>query len=381
MQRLTLRNDHVKPPSINLRKPYQKLSRQLLYGEINSVFRQVHILFKSSKRSIMVKRIKKRVPKSNKEEVVQEAIGSAVEGNVVEETEVITDDAPLDASEALKIEIAQNAHNASADRFSEVMEGVLLGLAENWVSVLMVLGVGIGIYGFKQYSDSSAQTAKAEYRGQLEKVMSSYQALQDQKVSVFKQKANASEANILGLSTDAASEAEAPKADAYKAVSQELGKLKVMSQSGPLLKLAKASALFDAAQSAADFENAAKLYGEVASNSEVEPIAQSLAAQNAAIAYEEAANLATDKKAMWAKAADAWAQMGKIDPKLFDLKASVNRARVLRTAGDLAGARKIYEGMKMLYAKELQETQNRGINQQIKLGMALTASAKVTEKK
>lgn len=329
----------------------------------------------------MVKRIKKRVPKSNKEEVVQEAIGSAVEGNVVEETEVITDDAPLDASEALKIEIAQNAHNASADRFSEVMEGVLLGLAENWVSVLMVLGVGIGIYGFKQYSDSSAQTAKAEYRGQLEKVMSSYQALQDQKVSVFKQKANASEANILGLSTDAASEAEAPKADAYKAVSQELGKLKVMSQSGPLLKLAKASALFDAAQSAADFENAAKLYGEVASNSEVEPIAQSLAAQNAAIAYEEAANLATDKKAMWAKAADAWAQMGKIDPKLFDLKASVNRARVLRTAGDLAGARKVYEGMKMLYAKELQETQNRGINQQIKLGMALTASAKVTEKK
>lgn len=329
----------------------------------------------------MVKRIKKRVPKSKKEEVVQESTETQGDGSVAAESEVLTDDSPIDASEALKIEIAQNAQGASADRFSEVMEGVLLGLAENWVTVLMVLAVGLGVYGFKQYSDSSAQSSRAEYRSQLEKVMDSYQSLQDQKVSVLKQKANAAESNILGLSTDAASEAEAPKADDYKAVSKELASLKTMSKSRPLLTLAKASTLFDSAQTAADFEAAAKLYDQVASNSEVEPIAQSLAAQNVAIAYEEAAKLADDKKAMWTKAADAWEKMGKIDPELLDLKAQVNRARVLRVSGDLAAARKAYEGMKMLYAKELQETKNREINQQIKLGLALTTSAKVAEKK
>ena len=329
----------------------------------------------------MVKRIKKRAPKSKKEEVVQESTETQGAGSVATESEVPTDDAPLDASEALKIEIAQNAQSASADRFSEVMEGVLLGLAENWVTVLMVLAVGLGVYGFKQYSDSSAQASRAEYRGQLEKVMESYQSLHDQKVTVLKQKANAAESNILGLSTDASSEVEAPKADAYKAVSKQLANLKTMSKSGPLLTLAKASTLFDSAQTAADFEAAAKLYDQVASNGEVEPIAQSLAAQNVAIAYEEAAKLSDDKKAMWTKAADAWAKMGKIDPKLLDLKAQVNRARVLRASGDLAAARKAYEGMKMLYAKELQETKNRQINQQIKLGLALTTSVKVVEKK
>ena len=329
----------------------------------------------------MVKRIKKRAPKSKKEGVVQESTETQRDGSVAVKSEVITDDAPLDASEALKIEIAQNAQSASADRFSEVMEGVLLGLAENWVTVLMVLAVGLGVYGFKQYSDSSAQASRAEYRGQLEKVMDSYQSLHDQKVSALKQKANAAESNILGLSTDAASEAEAPKADAYKAISKQLANLKAMSKSGPLLTLAKASALFDSAQTAADFEAAAKLYEQVASNGEVEPIAQSLSAQNVAIAYEEAAKLSDDKKTMWTKAADAWAKMGKIDPDLLDLKAQVNRARVLRASGDLAAARKAYEGMKMLYAKELQESKNREINQQIKLGLALTTSAKVTEKK
>ena len=329
----------------------------------------------------MVKRIKKRVPKSKKEEIVQESTETQVEGSAASESEVLTDDASLDASEALRIEIAQNAQSDSADRFSEVMEGVLLGLAENWVTVLMVFAVGLGVYGFKQYSDSSAQSSRAEYRSQLEKVMGSYLSLQEQKVSALKQKANASTDNILGLSTDAASELEAPKADAFKAVSKQLANLKVMSKSAPLLKLAKASTFFDSAQTSADFEKAAKLYGEVASNGEVEPIAQSLAAQNAAIAYEEAAKLADDQKAMWAKAATAWEQMGKIDPELLDLKAQVNRARVLRASGDLAAARKAYEGMKMLYAKELQENKNREINQQIKLGMALTAGVKVAEKK
>ena len=73
-------------------------------------------------------------------------------------------------------------------------------------------------------------------------------------MTVLKQKANAAESNILGLSTDASSELEAPKADAYKAVSKQLANLKTMSKSGPLLTLAKASTLFDSAQTAADFE-------------------------------------------------------------------------------------------------------------------------------
>jgi hypothetical protein len=329
----------------------------------------------------MVKRIKKRAPKSKTEENVQEGVEVEVEGNVVGESEIPQTDDPIQSSEALKLEIAQNAGGASADRFSEVMEGFLLSLADNWVSALMVVAVGLGVYGFKQYSDASAHESFAEGRSQLEEVFKQYEALQYSEVRVLKQSSSAAEENILGLSVDPASEAEAPSAEAYTAVADQLKKLKLTSKSSPLVTLAEASTRFDSAKTAADFEAVAKMYTQVARNDNVEPIAQSLAFQNAAISYEEAAPLADDKAAMWKKAANAWTAMGKADPEIFDLKAQVNRARVLRTSGDLAGARKVYEGIKMLYAKELQDLKNSDLNQQIKLGLALTSGAKVADKK
>lgn len=329
----------------------------------------------------MVKRIKKRAPKSKTEETVQEGTAIEVEGSVVGENAVPQSNSTKDAAASLRLEIAQNAKGPAADRFSETMEGFLLNLADNWVSALLIVAVGLGVYGFKQYSDASTHASLAEDRVEIEKVFKKYEALQYAKTRVLKQKSAAAEENILGLSVDAASEAEAPSSEAYKAVAEQLKKLKVSDKSSPLVQLAEASALFDSAQTASDFENVASLYGKVANNNSVEPIAQSLAFQNAAIAYEEAAALAEDKAAMWKKAADAWTAMGKADSDLFDLKAQVNRARVLRTSGDLAAARKVYKGLKMLYAKELQDLKNKDLNQQIKLGLALTSSAKVTEKK
>ena len=169
------------------------------------------------------------------------------------------------------------------------MEGFLLSLADNWVSVLLIISVGLGVYGFKQFSDQSAKVQLAEDRQAIEKLFTEYEALNHQALRALKAKTSKSDANVLGISVDPASEVEAPQADSYKQVAAKFAKLKVSSKLAPLAKLAEASTTFDSANSSADYEKAAELFLNVAKNGDVEPIAQSLAFRNAAVALEEAA--------------------------------------------------------------------------------------------
>ena len=320
----------------------------------------------------MVKRIKKRVPKQANEESVQEGMELDAEGVVVDEQEEISRITPEDSPAALRDEIAANAQGPGADRFSEVMEGLLLNLADNWLFVLLLVGVGLGLYGFVQYSDQAAKERLAEGRAALMKSFESYEQLERAEVRALKAQSKASNENILGLSTSPASEAEAPSSEEYLKFADGLKSLKLSAKSAPLKELTEASARFDAAKTAEDFKKAAALFTQVAKNANVEPIAQSLALRNAATAYEEAASLDHDK-ASWAAAAQAWSDFGAADKAIFGLNADLNRARVLRASGDLAAAHKAYQDIKQAHSAALQDPMNREMNKLLKLGLALSA--------
>ena len=85
----------------------------------------------------MVKRIKKRISKNKNEESVQGDSEVEVSEGVISAE---SDGSPVESPAALRDEIAANAQGASADRFSEVMEGLLLNLADNWLIVLLLMG-------------------------------------------------------------------------------------------------------------------------------------------------------------------------------------------------------------------------------------------------
>ena len=321
----------------------------------------------------MVKRIKKRVPKSN---VDTQPDSDSPELEGVEGVEG-TDSSPTN-SERLRAEINANANNASADRFSELAEGFFLGIAEHWV-ILVLLGlVGVGVYGFIQYNDQQHQESLASSRSSLQSELQAYLQLQDQAQSAMLIRAAAAKSNPLGLSVSPEGEVEGPKPEAFSEVAGKFGAVKTSELSAPLATLAQASALFDAAQSSEDYVKVAELFTQATTQSDqIEMIAQGIAFKNAAISYEEAARLADDKSALWAKAIEAWKKFGAAN-EIFVLTAQVNQARVMRLSKDMAGARKLYQEIKRNHA---QLSSNRTLNQQVKIGLALTAEAKPTEAK
>ena len=150
----------------------------------------------------MVKRIKKRVPKKTNEETAQEGLELESEGAVVSEVESTPADNP-ESPAALRDEIAANAQGPAADRFSEVMEGFLLNLADNWVVALLLVVVGLGLYGFVQYSDQAAKGRLAEGRAALMESFASYKTLEQQEVRALKQKTKSSDENLLRTLDDA----------------------------------------------------------------------------------------------------------------------------------------------------------------------------------
>ena len=316
----------------------------------------------------MVKRIKKRIPKKTNKESVQE--GAELDGDGVVIGKVESDE-PVNSSTMLRDEIAANAQGPSADRFSDAMEGLLLNLADNWLIALLLVGVGLGLYGFVQYSDQAAKDRLADGRVELMKSFESYETLEHAEVRALKQKSKSTDANLLGLSTNPAGEADVPTAESYAKVADQVKSLKLSAKSAPLQALTEASARFDAAKTAEDFKAAAELFTKVARNNSVERIAQSLALRNAATAYEEAASLNNDQ-ATWEAAAKAWADFGAADKAIFGLNGDINRARVLRASGDIAAAHKAYQEIKQAHSAALQDPANRELNKLVKLGLALS---------
>lgn len=323
----------------------------------------------------MVKPIKKRVPKSEKKTEDQELEGVESAESVEAGGDAVDAGDEISGSDRLRAEIYENANNESADRFSEVMEGFLLGLAENWGVLVLLIVVGAGVYGFIQYNDHQHQVALADGRAKIDATLSQYQALQGKSEVARESQLKASALNPLGISSEEQKTVEAPKAAEYQAVAKSFSELKVAAKSAPLVTLAQASAKFDAATSSEDFVAAAKLFSQAANQSkEIEPVAKGIALKNAAVAYEEAARLAKDKAPLWREASLAWGAFGDAN-EVYQLNAQVNKARVLRLSGDLAGARKLYLEIERGGLKDADWAKR-----QVKVGLALTAPASAAPK-
>jgi hypothetical protein len=312
---------------------------------------------------MMVKPIKKRVPKS--ENTPEELEGV----DVVEDAAPEVDDTlDVSGSERLRAEIHENAHNESADRFSEVMEGFLLGMAENWMILILLIVVGVGVYGFIQYNDHQHKVSLADGRAQISATLSEYQKVQGRSTAALESRTQSNAINLTGASSEDQKPVEAPKAEEYQTVAKSFSGLKVSEKSAPLVTLAQASAQFDAASSSEEFVKVAELFTQAATQSAtIELVAKGIALKNAAVAYEEAARLATDKAPLWKKAISAWDTFGE-SGEVYRLNAQVNKARLLRTSGDLAGARKLYQELERGGAQS-----SDWASEQIKLGLALTA--------
>ena len=323
----------------------------------------------------MVKRIKKRVPKSNVD--AQSELESAEGAAGLASPDGTDSGSPATQSERLLAEINANANNASADRFSEMAEGFFLGLAEHWVILVMLGLVGIGVYGFIQYNDQQHRASLAAERAALQGELKEYQKLQNQNQVAWSALTASDQPQLPGLSVEPkAVEVDAPKPEAFSEVASKFGALKSTGLSAPLATLARASALFDAAQSSEDFVKAAELFTKAAQQSDqIELIAQGIALRNAALSYEEAARAAGDQADLWTKAIGAWKTFGEAN-EIYSLTAQVNQARAMRLSNDLAGARKLYQEIKRNHT---QLSSKPDLNEQVKIGLALTAELKTAE--
>ena len=317
----------------------------------------------------MVKRIKKRVPKSNVD-TQSELEGARGAAGLASPDGTDSGTAPTQ-SERLLAEINANANNASADRFSEMAEGFFLGLAEHWIILVMLGLVGVGVYGFIQYNDQQHRASLATERAALQGELKEYQKLQDLNQVAWSALAAPDQPQLPGLSVEPeATDIDAPKPEAFSEVASKFGALKSTGLSAPLATLAQASALFDAAQSSEDFVKAAELFTKAAQQSDqIELIAQGIALRNAALSYEEAARTAGNQADLWTKAIGAWETFGEAN-EIYTLTAQVNQARALRLSNDLAGARKLYQEIKRNHA---QLSSKPNLNEQVKIGLALTA--------
>jgi hypothetical protein len=321
----------------------------------------------------MVKRIKKRVPKSNVD-TQSNTDSSELEGA---EGPDGTESSP-NGNQRLLAEINANANSESSDRFSELAEGFFLGLAEHWVIAVMLGVVGIGVYGFIQYNDQQHTQSLASSRADLQSELTKYQQLQNKNQAAWSAQAATNQPQLPGLSVTPTVEIDQPKPEAFSKIADQFKTLKTSGLSAPLATLAQASALFDAARSSDEYVKAAELFTKAAQQSDqIEVIAQGIALRNAAIAYEEAARAAGGKGESWAKAINAWKEFGATN-EIYSLTAQVNQARVMRLSKDKAGARKLYQEIKRNHAKL--PTQ-RELNQQVKIGLALTADVKTSKPK
>lgn len=327
----------------------------------------------------MVKAIKKRVPKVQ-EEATELDVETSVEtrGSEAPSKE---EQAPSEAGDRFRMEVVANASSGD-DRFSEMVEGGLLSLAENWVAILLLSAVCIGVYGFVKYQDKAATREVAAGRSAIEASFQGYEELQHQAARAVKS-ATSGDESALGLSISTSAPVPAPEPKAFADVASRLQSTQASSQSAPLVSLAQASAQFDAAQSSEDFEKVAEAFAKVGQNQAVELIARGVALRNAAIAYEEAARLAEDKGPIWAKAAAAWVDFSHANPEVFGLTAQLNRARVLRISGAIAEANAAYQEIQRAHEAALQDPKNREMSAEVKLGIALTGgtSAKSAETK
>jgi tetratricopeptide (TPR) repeat protein len=314
----------------------------------------------------MVKPIKKRVPKSQRDQESQ----AKTEGSEDAQNSQPPQEAP--EPQGVRQEIQSFAQDESADRFSEIVEGFFLGIADRWVLFVVLLGIGTGTYGFFQYEESARQDELSTQRVELLKVQSQYQALKNRQESALKARVKEAD-NPLGLSIAPQGESQGPKAEDFTQIALKFKKLKLTKAQHELARLGQASALFDAAESSEDYQKAAQLFAEVGSQVErVELFARGIALQNAAIAYEEAARLApeADQAEGWKRAVAAWENLREAHDA-FKLNASLNRARVLRQSGQREKARAAYQELKVNYAKNAQSAR---VMNEVKIGLALLAS-------
>ena len=317
----------------------------------------------------MVKAIKKRVPKevqSDESDII------LLPESASSETTPKGSSGPSSASDRFRAEVTTSA-SSGGDRFSEAVEGFLLSLADNWVALLLLAGVSVGVYGFVRYNEKATERGFAEGRSALESTLDGYKTLQYQAVRAAKSSSAAAEASPLGVSLAPTTTVEGPKGESYIKAAEQFKALKLSERSAPLAQLGEASARFDAAQNAEEFAQAAELFTKVGANPSVERIAQGVALRNAAIAYEEAAKFEGEsQKAYWAKAATAWNDFSEANKEVFGLVGQINRARVLRLSGDIKGAHDAYLALQRSYNAALQEPKNRALKSEVKLGLALT---------
>jgi hypothetical protein len=283
---------------------------------------------------------------------------------------------PLSPSEIFKLEVQANARAVDGDQFANLMERILLTLADQWVMILALLAIVAGVYGFKGISDTWTTENQAQERIGITKIHADFAALRQAQARSHKERAKWYEDNPNALTSPEFTAPPAP--DAFKATADAYKKLQDnLSTEGlkALAQLGEAGSSFEAATTAEAFAQVGKLYLAVGNNQAVEPLARSIAVQNAAISYERAAGLSSGEEAKkhWGASASSWAQLPDVAPEgkeVFGLFASVKQAHALNAQGDSAKALKVVEETQRAYESALKDPKNSRWNRALKLAHA-----------
>jgi hypothetical protein len=325
----------------------------------------------------MVKRIRVKPTKINEEKVEVQELNQGDEN--LQATSVGTENAD-DIVEAnyqepqasdLEKELQEMAQK---DEFSHIGSNIFLNLVNQWrvwagLAVMSVLAAGIYqiVITGNLHDNVEAFTSFKETQKSLKSKLVDQQIYQQSQIKALS--ATSTEETSSNTAQPKAVEASAFKAEA-DALARFAKEYKGKNIENSAL-LAQATALFNAAQSADDFVQTAKLYADLYAKSGLDSFVRAIAVQNQAICFEKAAAVSTDaqKKGFLGQAYESWGKLAALS-KIYSLSAQINQARILEQQGDRDAAKKAYEKLQADYKEDLNKPENNGYAQQIKIAAA-----------
>ena len=329
----------------------------------------------------MVKRIKNRSNRKKKnqkedtttvEEIDTTPANAEVTNQVQEEGDAVAPVSPLTARDQLKLEIKSNAAYTD-DRFAEIAERFLLVLADHWQTILVLFAVIASVYGFIELNHHWVTEDHSSERATLVKANDQYQKAQWQNVQYLKKKAKWYQDNPEALTSPTFGDP--PSNNIYKPSVDQFAQLKKkLTTEGAvaLAQIGEAGALFDMAQTTAEYKAVAEKYLVVGQDKKVVPFVKALALQNAAVAFEKAAYRAQGdaSKALWKKAGETWQSLADVDRDVFGLFAILQQANTQKKQGQKDLARKTLEELQRAYDTQLKDPKNRNWKQKIQRALA-----------
>lgn len=284
----------------------------------------------------VVKRIKKRIPKAE---------GAETEGEELVEEEV-EDDAPTETATETLEHLSDKLGEVNQDEFVDYGAKALEWVVKHRFKL-------VGVFVFAVAAATVSHFVMKSRRGAVEAKAAAF----FEGAKPLNEARNLLPQFVVGA-TEKPKEPLSPeeRKKRLEEAATSFGKARDANAGAPLAKvsgLGLAGARFELGK----FDEALKLYDEVAGDEKVDPVARAMAQQGRAAALEALAKPA--------EAIDAWKRLESLNPKSYGLIAGMQVGRLLENQGKTADAKSHYEKVQKDNAKALEHMANADVKREL----------------